>query len=156
MRISKIDYYLNIAKAVSKRSTCLRRMYGAIVVNNDEIVGTGYNGSPRGMVNCCEAGNCYRKKHNIPPFQQYEKCSAVHAEANSIISAGRKLCIGADLYLYGEDIETGEVMEIPAPCPICSGIIKNAGISRIITKGKVTMLNNNNIMTYGADPYGYE
>ena len=139
-RISKIDYYLGIAKATCQRSTCLRRRYASLVVLNDEITGTGYNGSPRGEVNCCDINKCYRREHNIPSGEQYERCVAVHSETNSIISAGRKLCIGADLYLYGEDLETGEVMENPAPCPICLGIIKNAGIARIINKKGVICL----------------
>jgi dCMP deaminase len=137
LRISKEEYYLNIAKAVSLRSTCLRRRYGAIIVNHDEIVGTGYNGSGRGEMNCCEKNTCIRKEQNIPHGEQYEKCVAVHAEMNAIISAGRKICIDADLYLYGEDIDTGKVIEEPAPCSICINIIKNSGIKRIITKYKI-------------------
>jgi len=139
-RISKTDYYLGIARAVCQRSTCLRHRYGSIVVLKDEVVGTGYNGSPRGEVNCCDTNKCYRKEHNIPAGEQYEHCVASHSETNSIISAGRKLCMGADLYLYGEDIETGEIMEVPEPCPICMGIIKNAGIARIITQKGVVCL----------------
>ena len=137
MRINKREYYLNIAGAVSLRSTCLRRRYGSIIVNNDEIVGTGYNGSARGDINCCEKNICIRKEQKIPHGEQYEKCVAVHAEMNGIISAGRKLCIDADLYLYGEDIDTGRVIEETAPCGICINIIKNAGIKRIITKHKI-------------------
>ncbi len=137
LRITKREYYLNIARSVSLRSTCLRRRYGSIIVNNDEIVGTGYNGSARGEVNCCEKNICPRKEQNIPHGEQYEKCVAIHAEMNAIISAGRKLCIDADLYLYGEDIDTGEVIEETAPCGICINIIKNAGIKRIITKHKI-------------------
>lgn len=137
MRITKEEYYLNIAKAVSLRSTCLRRRYGSIIVNQDEIVGTGYNGSARSEINCCEKNICMRKEQNIPHGEQYEKCVAVHAEMNGIISAGRKLCINADLYLYGEDIETGQAIKETVPCGICINIIKNSGIKRIITKYKI-------------------
>lgn len=129
MRISKTEYYLNIAKAVSMRSTCLRRQYGAVIVKDDEIVRTGYNGSPRGEANCCDTGECYREANNIPHGEQYEKCVAVHAEANAIISAARKDMIGATLYLYGREGNK----EIKAePCLMCQRLIQNAGIDRVI------------------------
>ena len=102
-RCSKKDYYLGIAKAVSARSTCLRRQYGAVIVKDDEIIATGYNGSPRGTTNCCDSGECWRAANGIPHGQQYEKCVAVHAEENAIISAARRDMIGAILYLYGEE-----------------------------------------------------
>lgn len=129
MRISKTEYYLGIAKAVSMRSTCLRRHYGTVIVKNDEIVSAGYNGSPRGEANCCDAGECYREANNIPHGEQYEKCVAVHAEANAIISAARKDMIGATLYLYGREGNK----EIKAePCLMCQRLIQNAGIGKII------------------------
>ena len=129
MRISKTEYYLNIAKAVSMRSTCLRRQYGAVIVKDDVVISTGYNGSPRGSQNCCDTGECYREANNIPHGEQYEKCVAVHAEANAIISAARKDMIGATLYLYGR--ENGK--EIKAePCLMCQRLIQNAGIDRVI------------------------
>ena len=129
MRISKTEYYLGIAKSVSMRSTCLRRRYGAVIVKNDEIISTGYNGSPRGEKNCCDVGYCYRAVNNIPHGEQYEKCVAVHAEANAIISAARKDMIGATLYLYGREGNK----EIKAePCLMCQRLIQNAGIGKII------------------------
>ena len=129
MRISKTEYYLNIAKAVSMRSTCLRRQYGAVIVKDDVVISTGYNGSPRGIQNCCDTGECYREANNIPHGEQYEKCVAVHAEANAIISAARKDMIGATLYLYGREGEK----EIKAePCLMCQRLIQNAGIDRVI------------------------
>ena len=88
-RMSKDKYYLNIADAVLDRSTCLRRKYGAIIVKNDEILSTGYNGAPRGRVNCSELGYCNREQLRIPSGQRYELCRSVHAEANAIISAAR-------------------------------------------------------------------
>lgn len=129
-RPSKAEYYLGIAKAVSARSTCLRRQYGAIVVKNDEIISTGYNGSVRGAENCCDCGECWREKHKIPHGEQYEKCVAVHAEANCLISAARKDLIGADLYLYGE--ENGVELDAK-PCEICEKLIRNGGIRAVIT-----------------------
>lgn len=129
MRISKTEYYLGIAKAVSMRSTCLRRQYGAVIVKDDVVISTGYNGSPRGSQNCCDTGECYREANNIPHGEQYEKCVAVHAEANAIISAARKDMIGATLYLYGREGNK----EIKAePCLMCQRLIQNAGIGKII------------------------
>lgn len=125
-RPDKDSYYLNIAKAVAQRSTCLRRKYGAVIVKNDEIISTGYNGSARGEPNCCDVGECWRETHKIPHGEQYEKCVGVHAEQNALISASRSECKDAVLYLYGE--EAGQ--EISAkPCLICDRMIKNSGIS---------------------------
>lgn len=135
MRPSKIDYYLNIAKAVSKRSTCLRRQYGAVLVKNDEIIATGYNGSPRGEANCVDTNNCTRQQLNIPHGERYELCTSVHAEMNAIISASRSEMLNADLYLYGYDLASNHEIEIPSPCTICERLIKNAGIRCVITQG---------------------
>ena len=130
-RISVDEYYLEIAKAVSRRSSCLKRQYGAVIVNNQEIVATGYNGSPRGEANCCDVGICNRlnEAHNSG---KYDLCKSVHAEQNAIISASRKDMIGGTLYLYGE--ENGKPIEA-VPCPICGRMIKNAGISRVVSNG---------------------
>ena len=135
-RMSKNDYYLSIAMQVLERSTCLRRQYGAVIVKADEIIATGYNGSPRGMENCSDRGFCYRNLKNIPSGQGYEDvhCS-VHAEQNAIISAGRSKCIGATLYLVGYDSSKQEShgwIKEPAPCSICMRMIINAGISKLI------------------------
>jgi dCMP deaminase len=133
IRMGKIEYYLQIAKAVAQRSSCLRRIYGAIIVQNDEIIATGYNGSPRGNTNCIDIGSCWRQDNNIPSGEQYEKCKSVHAEQNAIISASRKDMIGSTMYLYGYDIEKD--VEIDAvPCTICERFIQNVGITRVITK----------------------
>ncbi len=138
-RISKQDYYLSIAAEVAKRSTCLRRQYGAVIVKNDEIVATGYNGAPRGDDNCCDVGECWRERNNIPHGEQYEKCVAVHAECNAIISASRQEMLGSTLYLAGfEGLD--HPIENPAPCMICSRLIKNAGIEKVINQlGEVTL-----------------
>lgn len=135
-RVGKSLYYYNIAKAVAARSTCMRRRYGAVIVKNDEIIATGYNGSARGEENCCDKGICWREEHNIPHGEQYEKCVAVHAEQNAIISASRREMIGADMYLYGCEWNKKESkwVEIEAePCLICERMIKNAGISCVIS-----------------------
>lgn len=132
-RIDKKEYYLNIAREVSKRSTCLRRQYGAVIVKNDEIIATGYNGAPRGQDNCCDVGECYRERHNVPHGEQYEKCVAVHAEQNAVISAARRDMIGATMYLAGYDAVTGEELDAE-PCLICRRMIANAGIDEVITR----------------------
>lgn len=129
-RVSKQQYYLDIAASVAKRSTCLRRQYGAVIVKNDEIVATGYNGAPRGDINCCDKGVCWRDENHIPHGEQYEKCVAVHAECNAIISASRNEMLGATIYLYG--FEDGQPLSAPEPCLICTRLIKNAGITMVV------------------------
>lgn len=133
MRPSKTEYYLGIAEAVSKRSTCLRRQYGAIIVKDDEIISTGYNGSPRGECNCCDTGECWREANNIPHGERYEMCKAIHAEQNAIISAARRDMIGATLYLVGT--EDGHRIHAE-PCDICRKFIANAGL-KVVTEDTV-------------------
>jgi len=133
-RRSKIDYYLDIADAAQERSTCLRRRYGAIIVRDDEIVATGYNGAPRGRQNCTDLGFCARKQLNVPSGERYELCRSVHAEANAIISAARRDMMGATLYLVGRDSETGEYNPDTTPCSMCRRLIINAGIARVVCR----------------------
>lgn len=128
MRLSEDEYYLNIAKAVSQRSTCLRRQYGAVIVKNKEVVAIGYNGSPRGEVNCCDCGICNRIGH-AHNDGNYDSCRSVHAEMNAIISASRAEMLGSTLYLVG--FEDGKQIEA-SPCPICQRLIKNAGIEKVV------------------------
>ena len=132
-RISKDEYYLGIAEAVLKRSTCLRRKYGAVIVKDDVIVATGYNGSPRGMVNCCDLGVCERERQNVPKGERYELCVAIHAEDNAILAAGRQNCLGATLYLCG--IENDGSYAKPDPCLMCNRKILNSGINKVIGRG---------------------
>ena len=136
IRMSKTDYYLGIAFAVSKRSTCLKRHYGAVIVNNDEIISTGYNGNPRGEENCCDRGTC--KRMDVPSNSgDYSDCFSVHAEQNAMISAKRNEMIGSTIYLAGEMYKDGSWLEIEdaRPCPICFRMIKNSGIKKIVSKG---------------------
>ena len=130
-RPSKDKYYLGMAEAALARSTCLRRHYGAVIVKNDEIVSTGYNGSPRGEVNCCDCGICERERLNVPKGERYELCVAVHAEQNAIISAPRERMDGATLYIVGKEVKGGTYAN-PAPCLLCRRYIKNAGIKKVI------------------------
>ena len=111
MRRDKVNYYLDLAEIVSQRGTCLRRRYGAVIVKNDEVVSTGYVGSPRGRKNCTDLGFCIRQKLQIPRGERYELCRSVHAEANAIISASRDQMIGSSLYLTGVEADTGEYVK---------------------------------------------
>ena len=133
-RIDKVNYYLDIAETVCERSTCGRRRYGAIIVRNDEIVSTGYNGAPRGRENCIDLGYCLREKLNIPHGERYELCRSVHAEMNAVISAARSECIDGTLYLAGKDAKTGEYLDSVAPCSMCRRVIINAGIKRVVMR----------------------
>lgn len=132
-RPEKEAYYLSIARAVAARSTCLRRQYGAVIVKNDEIVATGYNGAPRGDANCSDVGECYRQRMGVPHGEQYEKCVAVHAEQNAIISASRNEMMGATLYLYGYDVMADQELSAE-PCLLCQRMVKNAGILRVVNR----------------------
>ena len=133
-RTDKINYYLGIAAAVLERSTCLRRQYGAIIVRNDEIISTGYNGAPRGRRNCSDIGCCTREKLSIPAGERYELCRSVHAEANAIISASRRDMLGGTLYLVGRDAKTGEFLTDTTSCAMCRRQIINSGIETVICR----------------------
>ena len=133
-RISKENYYLDIAQTVAERSTCMRRKFGAIIVKDDVIVSTGYNGAPRGRANCNELNFCIRDKLNIPRGERYELCRSVHAEANAIISASRRDMLGASLYLVGTEVSTGEYVSGGNSCSMCKRMVINAGIERVIVR----------------------
>ncbi|WP_291632240.1 cytidine deaminase [Clostridium sp.] len=149
-RISKDNYYLGIALAVSKRSTCLKRHYGCVIVNHDEIVATGYNGSPRGESNCCDIGIC--KREDSERYSNYTECRSVHAEQNALISASRKEVYGGTAYLACESFnQTSQdpwdkyyftkwlVDDKPVPCPICERMLRNAGIKRVVNSNGETI-----------------
>lgn len=135
-RTDKENYYLDIAETVMRRSTCLRRKYGAIIVLNDEIVATGYNGAPRGRKNCIDLDYCTRESLNIPSGERYELCRSVHAESNAIISAARRDIIGATLYLVGFEAKTDDYVSGTTPCTMCRRLIINAGIVKVISRIK--------------------
>lgn len=137
-RIDKPNYYLDIAATVLERSTCMRRCYGAIIVQNDEIVSSGYNGAPRGRKNCGDLGWCTREAMNIPSGQRYELCRSVHAEANAIISAPRREVLGATLYMACKDPATGELIPGSTSCSMCRRLIINAGIARVVIRDTPT------------------
>ena len=143
-RPDKDTYYLDIALSVSKRSTCLKRHYGCVIVKDDVIVATGYNGSPRGEVNCCDCGVCQRA--DAARYSSYEQCPAVHAEQNALLSVDRAHSQGATLYLACEEFDCYGYPDgsyefkwsedkYPQPCNLCERMIRNAGITKIVTRG---------------------
>jgi dCMP deaminase len=131
IRRDKVNYYLDIAEQVSKRCTCLRRHYGAVIVKDDEVVSTGYVGAPRGRKNCTDMSTCIREEKNIARGERYELCRSVHAEANAIISASRTEMLGGAMYLAGVDISTGDYVENANSCAMCKRLIINAGITTV-------------------------
>ena len=133
-RISKENYYLDIAETVLERATCLRRVYGAIIVKNDEIIATGYNGAPRGRANCVDLGYCSREAMRVPRGERYELCRSVHAEANAIISAARRDTVGGTLYLVGRDARTGELLPDATSCSMCRRLVINAGLEKVVIR----------------------
>ncbi len=133
-RRSKINYYLDIAQTVTGRGTCLRKNFGAIIVKDDVIIATGYNGAPRGRQNCCDMQFCLRDQMNIPRGERYELCRSVHAEANAIIAAPRERMLGSDLYLVCVDGKTGELVSGTTSCQMCKRLVINAGIERVIVR----------------------
>lgn len=130
-RIDKINYYLDMAEVALERSTCIRRNWGAVIVKNDEIISTGYNGAPRGRKNCCEIKECIREKLNVPRGERYELCRSVHAEQNAIISAERSKMLDSSLFLVGKNYNDGTYVKNSNPCSLCKRLIINAGIKDI-------------------------
>ena len=133
-RRDKMNYYLDLAETVSQRCTCLRHHYGAVIVKDDEVISTGYVGAPRGRANCSDLGYCLRKKMDIPRGQRFEICSSVLAESNAIICAPRRDMLGADLYLVGTEVDTGDYIENAVCCSMCKRMVINAGIARVIIR----------------------
>ncbi|MDO4472484.1 MAG: dCMP deaminase family protein [Bacillota bacterium] len=118
------EYFMDMAVLTAKRSTCLRRQVGAVIVKDKHIIATGYNGAPRGVPHCDEKGGCLRQQLNVPSGERHELCRALHAEQNAIIQAAT----------LGQSIEGGTIYVTNQPCVICAKMIINAGISRIVVK----------------------
>ena len=152
-RITKDEYYLDIARVVSRRSTCLRRHYGCVIVKDDIIIATGYNGSPRGEENCCDTGKC--KRANAERYTSYENCASVHAEQNALIAASCDRLIGSTVYIACEELVVDKMTSAmwnkdmykliedknPVPCPLCARMLKNAGVIRVVNRrGEVECL----------------
>ncbi len=133
-RISKENYYLDIAETVLERATCLRRVYGAIIVKNDEIIATGYNGAPRGRANCVDLGYCSREAMRVPRGERYELGRSVHGEAHASISAERRDTGGGTLYLVGRDAQTGALLSDATSCSMCRRLVINAGLEKVVIR----------------------
>ena len=129
-RISKIDTYLNCAEVFAYRSTCIKRKYGAVIVKDDVVVSTGYNGAPRGVPNCCDLGQCPRMERDMHQGEGYGICRAIHAEANALLNCSRQQTVGADLYLVGVNPGDNSIHRAK-PCPICARTIIQAGIRNV-------------------------
>ena len=138
--MTKDEYYLGIALAVAKKSTCLKKQYGAVIVKNDTILSTGYNGNCRGEPHCIKCSKIDYNKDEA----EYLTCKSVHAEMNAIISASRNEMLGATLYLAGYISSTGEENLNVEPCEICLRLIKNAGIDRVVTNNGVLYIRDSN------------
>ncbi len=121
-RMSWDEYFMEMARLAAKRSTCLRRQVGSVIVRDKHVLSTGYNGAPKGIPHCAELGGCYREQHNIPSGERHELCRALHAEQNAIIQAAS----------YGQSIDGATIYVTHQPCVICAKMIINAGISRIV------------------------
>lgn len=132
-RISKADAYLNCAENFAFRSTCIKRKYGAVIVKNDAVISTGYNGSPRGYENCCDIGVCPRIERNMHQGEGYDLCRAIHAEENALLNCSRDQTIGADLYLVGINPEDSSIHQAK-PCPLCARKIIQAGIRNVFLR----------------------
>ena len=137
-RVDKENYYLDIAQTVAERSTCLRRRFGAIIVANDSIISTGYNGAPRGRQNCSDLQSCIRDKLNIPRGERYEMCRSVHAEMNAIIAASREQTLGATLYMVCTSPKDGSVLPGTSSCMMCKRVVINAGIKNVVVRDTPT------------------
>lgn len=136
-RPSKDEYYLDLARSVCRRSTCTKVEMGAVIIHDDQVVATGYCGSPRGTKSSLEHGFCLRKQLGIPSGQRYEMCRSVHAEQNAIINAARSgtSLLGGDMYIYGrireDHEENGKALDA-FPCFICKKMLINCGLKRVI------------------------
>ena len=137
-RISKENYYLDIAQTVAERSTCIRRKFGSIIVKNDVILSTGYNGAPRGRKNCNDLGTCVRNELHIPRGERYELCRSVHSEANAIINASREQMLGATLYMACLNPADDSPYAGTCNCAMCKRLILNAGIEKVLIRDTPT------------------
>lgn len=123
-RISWDEYFMEMAELAGKRSTCNRRHVGAVIVKDNQVLATGYNGAPKGLANCLDLGECIRQRLNIPSGERHELCRAVHAENNAIIQCA----------VNGVSCKGGTLYVTYSPCAMCTKQIINAGIVRIVAK----------------------
>lgn len=141
MRASWDEYFMQIAEIVKTRSTCLRRQVGALIVKDNRIITTGYNGAPEGIKHCSDLGSCLRSELKIPSGERHELCRALHAEQNAIIQAAK----------IGVSTQGATMYVTLQPCVICAKMAINAGIKKIVYKGdypdelSLNMLNEANV-----------
>lgn len=126
MRLDWDQYFMEIAHVVKKRSTCLRRQVGAVIVRDNRILTTGYNGAASGVTHCLDRGGCPREKMQIPSGQRHELCHAIHAEQNAIIQGA----------LHGVSTIDAKMYVTNQPCVLCAKMIVNAGIKELIFEGE--------------------
>ena len=129
-RVSKVDTYLNCAEVFAYRSTCIKRKYGAVIVKDDVVISTGYNGAPRGFESCIDTGSCPRMDRNMHQGEGYGICRAIHAEANALLNCSRQQTIDADIYIVGINPGDNSIHEA-RPCPVCARSIIQAGIRNV-------------------------
>ena len=120
-RPSNDEYFMDMAKLVSSRSTCVRRRVGAVIVKEKRVLSTGYNGSPKGTRHCEELG-CIREQMNIPSGTRHELCRGVHAEQNAVAQAA----------YFGVSVKGATIYTTTHPCSMCAKILINAGIKEIV------------------------
>ncbi|MCI8445567.1 MAG: dCMP deaminase family protein [Bacilli bacterium] len=123
-RVSFDEYFMQLAHLVASRSTCLSRSVGAVIVRDNHIIATGYNGAPRGVSHCLDTG-CIRREHDIPSGERLDICKAVHAEQNAIIEAAYN----------GVSTKGASIYVTVTPCFTCAKMLVNAGIKEIIIDG---------------------
>ncbi len=134
MRPEWDDYFIEIAKVVTSRATCMRRRYGAVIVKDRVIISTGYNGAPRGENNCIDSGICERQARQVPPGERYELCVAVHAEQNALVNAPPDRMRNGTIYIAG--FEEDNTAANGHPCLLCRRMIKNARIEKVVYLNK--------------------
>lgn len=132
-RISKVDAYLNCAETFAFRSACIKRKYGAVIVKDDAVISTGYNGSPRGLETCCDLGKCPRIEKDVHQGEGYGICRAIYVEANALLNCSRQRTLGADLYLTGINSRDNSIHRAK-PCPLCARSIIQADIKNVILR----------------------
>lgn len=131
-RVSKEDWFLRLALDCARRSTCIQRQYGAIIVDKDGyVISTGYNGAPRGVVDCLKISSCWRRIKQVPSGQHYEKCMSVHAEMNALLQAGKD-AKGGIMYLAGYDADKKNIPNNMMPCSLCTKLLVNSQIREIV------------------------
>lgn len=118
------EYFMEFAVLTARRSTCLRRQVGAVIVQDKHVIATGYNGAPKGLEHCAERGGCLREALGVKSGERHELCRALHAEQNAIIQAAT----------LGHSIEGASIYITHQPCVICAKMIINAGIERIVVR----------------------